>query len=297
MQIGVVGLGKMGAIVARRLLRAGHDVLGTDVDAERLAAVEGLRARGSLEALVEALERPRLLWLMLPSGAPLEGVVRALERRLELGDVVIDGGNSDHRDTLERAGRLASRGLGLLDVGVSGGVWGLEDGCGLLVGGDDELVRRAAPALDAVAAVDGWARIGPEGAGHYAKTVHNAVEYGVMQAYAEGYELLRAAPMDVDAGRTVEVWNAACSLRAWLLGHLAAVLADNPRLDGVPGWAGDSGQGRWAVERAVDAGVPVPAIAAAVFARFGSQRDASPAIQAIAALRERVGGHRPQVPA
>jgi 6-phosphogluconate dehydrogenase len=299
MQVGVVGLGKMGSIIARRLLRAAHDVSGTDLDRSQTAALEreGLVGRGSLEALVDGLQRPRLVWLMLPSGAAVEAVLDDLAALLQPGDVVVEGGNSDYRDSVERARRLARSGLALLDVGVSGGVWGLEDGCGLLVGGGSEQVARAAPAFDAVAAAGGWAHVGPAGAGHYAKMIHNAVEYGVMEAYAEGYELLRSAPMELDAARTVEVWNAACSIRAWLLGHLATVLASNPGLDGVASWVGDSGQGRWTVERAVGQGVPVPAIAAALFARFASQRDGSPAMQALAALREQVGGHRAQVPA
>jgi 6-phosphogluconate dehydrogenase len=299
MQVGVVGLGKMGAIVARRLLRGGHDVSGVDTDAAKTAALEadGLQVRPSLEALVAGLETPRLLWLMLPSGTPVEAVVRELESLLEPGDAVVEGGNSDFRDSLRRAEQLARGGLELLDVGVSGGIWGLEDGCGLLVGGTPEGVARSAAAFDSVAARDGWIHVGPAGAGHYAKMVHNAVEYGVMQAYAEGYELLRSAPMPVDAAGTVEVWSVACSIRAWLLEHLATVLGANPDLDGVPGRVGDSGQGRWAVEQAIDDGVPIPAIAAAMFARFGSQRDDAPAMRAIAALREQVGGHRPHVPA
>jgi 6-phosphogluconate dehydrogenase len=298
MQIGVVGLGKMGAIVARRLLRGGHDVLGFDLDPSRTTALlsEGMQASESAEALVARLATPRLIWLMLPSGAPVDAVIRSLEELLAPSDLVVEGGNSDHRRSIAHAERYASRGLGLLDVGVSGGVWGLDDGCGLLVGGPADQVRRAAPVFDAVAPADGWAHVGPAGAGHYAKMVHNAVEYGVMQAYAEGYELLRASPIEVDAVRTVEVWNTACSIRAWLLGHLATVLADNPRLDGVPGRASDSGQGRWAVQQAVEQGVPVPAIAAALFARYSSQRSTSPAAQAIAALRQQVGGHRAQVP-
>ena len=296
MQVGVVGLGKMGAIVARRLLGAGHAVAGTDTDPSRRGSLasDGVL---SLAELVAALPAPRVLWLMLPSGAPTAGVIGELQALLEPGDTVIEGGNSDFRDSLERVGALRARDVELLDVGVSGGIWGLENGAGLLVGGRDAAVARAAAAFDAVAAPDGWAHVGPPGAGHYAKMVHNAVEYGVMQAYAEGYELLRAAPMAIDAARTVQVWSEACSIRAWLLEHLAEVLERNPALDGVPAWVGDSGQGRWTVEQALQQGVPVPAIAAAVFARFGSRRDASPAMQAIAALREQVGGHAPRVAA
>jgi 6-phosphogluconate dehydrogenase len=258
-----------------------------------VAALEadGLAACRSLAALVDALAPPRTVWLMLPSGAPVDAVLAKLEGRLAPGDVVLEGGNSDFRRSQTHAKRLAARGVTLLDVGVSGGIWGLQDGCGLLVGGDEAAVARAAAAFDAVAAPDGWAHVGLAGAGHYAKMIHNAIEYGVMQAYAEGYELLTAAPVEIDAARTVATWNIACSIRAWLLGHLATVLADNPQLEGVPGRVGDSGQARWSVEQAVDLGVPVPAIAAALFARLGSQQAEAPAMQAIAALRRQVGGH------
>jgi 6-phosphogluconate dehydrogenase len=293
MHVGVVGLGKMGSIVARRLVRGGHMVAGFDLDGERSAELGSeLRACDSPEALVAALSAPRLIWLMLPSGAPVASALGDLTPLLEAGDVVVEGGNSDFRITAGHAAALAAHGVELLDVGVSGGIWGLDDGCGLLIGGDEGAVSLAAPAFDAVAARDGWAHVGPSGAGHYAKMVHNAIEYGVMEAYAEGYELLAAAPVPIDTTRTVAVWNVACSIRAWLLGHLAAVLADNPGLDGVPGRVGDSRQGRWSIEQAVDLGVPVPAIAAAVFARLGSQQDNAPAMQAIAALRQQVGGHR-----
>lgn len=293
MQVGLVGLGKMGAIVARRLLRGGHAVAGFDLEPARAAALkpDGLAAHGSLAALVEALAPPRMVWLMIPSGGPVGAVLAELEGRLEPGDVVLEGGNSDFRLSQVRAARLAGRGVALLDVGVSGGIWALDDGCGLLVGGDEAAVALAAPALVAVGAPDGWAHVGPSGAGHYAKMVHNAIEYGVMQAYAEGYELLTAAPIDVDPARTIATWNVACSIRAWLLGHLATVLAENPCLEGVPARVGDSGQGRWSVEQAVGLGVPVPAIAAAVFARLGSQQEEAPAMRAIAALRQQVGGH------
>jgi 6-phosphogluconate dehydrogenase len=293
MQVGVVGLGKMGGIVARRLLRAGHAVAGCDLEPARAAALtaEGLAAHGSLGQLVSALAPPRRLWLMLPSGAPVDAVLAELEGRLAPGDVVVEGGNSDFRRSRAHAHRWARGGAGLLDVGVSGGIWGLEDGCGLLVGGDEAAVRLAAPVFDAVAAPGGWAHVGPSGAGHYAKMVHNAIEYGVMQAYAEGYELLAAAPVPVDAAATVATWNVACSIRAWLLGHLAAVLAENPGLEGVPSRAGDSGQARWSVEQAVALGVPVPAIASALFARLGSQQADPPAMRAVAALRRQVGGH------
>jgi 6-phosphogluconate dehydrogenase len=289
----------MGAIVAQRLLRRGIEVGGFDIDPESMARAQaqGLQPSGSLEQLVASMTPPRLLWLMLPSGATVDAVIVALESLLGPSDIVVEGGNSDFERSLEHADRYRERGLALLDVGVSGGIWGLDDGCGLLVGGPPAVVERSAFAFDAVAAEGAWAHVGPSGAGHYAKMVHNAVEYAVMQAYGEGYELLRAAPMEIDAARTVAAWNAACSIRAWLLGHLAHVLAENPDLDGVPARAADSGQGRWSVHQAVGHGVPVPAIATALFARFASRQETSPALQAVAALRQQVGGHVPEVPA
>src|SRR5215207_3567092 len=219
-QIGLVGLGKMGSIIARRLLRAGHEVVGLDLNVDLTGALarEGLRGAHSLGALVDALSPPRLVWLMLPVGTPTEGVLAELEACLSRDDVVIEGANSNFEDTVKHVAHYAERGLGLVDVGVSGGIWGLEEGLGLLVGGDADLVARVSPAFEAIARHGGWAHVGPSGAGHYAKMVHNAVEYGVMQAYAEGYELLRAPAIDVDFARVLQVWNAACSVRGWLLG-------------------------------------------------------------------------------
>jgi 6-phosphogluconate dehydrogenase len=297
MQIGLVGLGKMGAIVARRLLRGGHAVVGHDLDGERGAALaaEGLDPAASLDELVERLEAPRVVWLMLPAGKATEHVAGALASRLSAGDVVIEAANSDPARAPVLAQRLAGDGVTLLDVGVSGGIWGLDHGAGLLVGGTEDDVERAAPAFDAVAAPGGWGHVGPVGAGHWAKMVHNAVEYGVMQAYAEGYELLGAGDVEVDVAKTLATWNIACSVRSWLLGHFADAVAANPSLDGVPAWVDDSGQGRWSVDAAVRAAVPVPVIAAALFARFGSRQQQAPAMQGIAAMRQQVGGHRPQV--
>jgi len=295
MQIGLIGLGKMGSNLAKRLLRGGHDVAGYDVASGAGADLdaEGLRRAGSLGDLLRALDAPRVVWVMLPPGAITSAALDELEGLLDEGDLVIEGGNSNFRDSLRHAARFAERGVGFLDVGVSGGIWGLEDGFGLLVGGDSGLVERAAPAFDAIAARDGWGHVGASGSGHYAKMVHNAVEYALMQAYAEGYELLRAN--DLDAPEVLGVWSTACSARSWLLDHLVAALRARPDLDGVQGFVEDSGMGRWALKEATDLAVPVPVMASALFARFASRQEESPAMQSLAALREQIGGHKAKV--
>jgi 6-phosphogluconate dehydrogenase len=295
MQIGLVGLGKMGSNIAKRLLRAGHDVVGFDLatDAGADLESEGLQRVASLGSLLDAAAAPRVLWVMLPPGAATSAALDELESLIGEGDLVIEGGNSNFHDSVRHAARYAERGAGFLDVGVSGGIWGLEDGFGLLVGGDAQLVERAAPAFDAVAAQDGWGHVGESGTGHYAKMVHNAVEYALMQAYAEGYELLKA--FDLDAAEVLGVWNTACSARSWLLGHLVAALQARPDLEGVHGYVQDSGMGRWALKEATDRGVPAPVISAALFARFASRQEESPAMQSLAALREQIGGHEAKV--
>jgi 6-phosphogluconate dehydrogenase len=295
MQIGLIGLGKMGSNVARRLLRAGHEVVGLDLAADAGAGLEaeGLRRADSLGALLRALPAPRVIWLMLPPGAATSTALGELEELVGKGDLVIEGGNSNFRDSLRHAARYAERGVGFLDVGVSGGIWGLEDGFGLLVGGDARLVERAAPAFEAIAARDGWGHVGESGTGHYAKMVHNAVEYALMHAYAEGYELLKA--FDLDAPEVLGVWATACSARSWLLDHFVAALRARPDLEGVQGYVEDSGMGRWALKEAVDRAVPVPVMSAALFGRFASRQEESPAMQSLAALREQIGGHKAKV--
>ena len=293
MRVGLVGLGKMGSLLAQRLLGAGHEVVGHDLDPGALATagLEPVRAAGSLEALAAALPAPRVVWVMLPAGAPTRAVLERLGDVLEPGDLVADGSNSNHHVSVGHAARLAERGVGFLDVGVSGGIWGLEGGFGLLVGGAPDMVESAAPVLDAIAAPGGWAHVGPSGAGHFAKTIHNGVEYALMQAYAEGFELLGASDLEVDVVGALDVWATACSARSWLLGHLVAALRADPGLEDVRGVVRDSGQGRWTLDEAVASGVPAPAIAAALFARFSSQHDDAPAMRALAALRRQIGGH------
>jgi 6-phosphogluconate dehydrogenase len=282
----------MGAKMAPRWTTAGLRVIGFDIDEQARRDLAGpIEVADSLAGLVGALLRPRIIWLMLPPGdATARGIVEVV-RLLEPGDLVVDGGNSDFRVSIRHAEELASRGIRFMDVGVSGGIWGYIDGYGVTAGGSREDFESIEPVLEALAAPGAYAHVGPMGAGHYAKMAHNAVEYAVMEAYAEGYELLRASELPVDVLSAIATWQAGCSIRSWLLGHFVDALRANPKLEGIPGSASDSGMGRWATEEALRLGVPIPAITAALFARFESRRPESPAIQAVAAMRRQVGGH------
>jgi 6-phosphogluconate dehydrogenase len=242
-------------------------------------------------AALDAPDQPRVAWSMVPAGDVTAATVAELAERLAPGDVVVDGGNANFRDSLARAEALAARGIGFVDCGTSGGVWGRDAGYALMVGGADEHVAAVAPLLEALAPPSGFAHVGPAGAGHFAKMVHNAVEYGMMQAFAEGYALLDAAPLPVDVPATLQSWQEGSVVRSWLLDLLVRALDERPGLEGVPAVASDSGEGRWAVTEAVAAGVPVPVTTAALFARFASQRPDDPALKAIAALRNQFGGH------
>jgi 6-phosphogluconate dehydrogenase len=286
MRIGMVGLGRMGRNMAERLRRHGHETVGYDANPETTEAA-------SLEALVRALDgdAPRVVWVMVPAGAPTNETVGALAGLLGEGDLVVDGGNTNYHDSLGHAARLAERGVRFVDAGVSGGIWGLTEGYCLMVGGEKRDVDLLAPILEALAPERGWAHVGPVGAGHLTKMVHNGVEYALMEAYAEGYELLRSAQLQVDVPATLQVWRRGSVVRSWLLDLLADEVAKDPALDGVRGWAEDSGEGRWTVKEAVDRAVPVPAIAAALFARFASRRPDAPSMKAIAILRNAFGGH------
>lgn len=293
--IGLVGLGRMGAGLAARWRAAGFDVHGVDRDAARAAAVAaatGLRPAASLAELVERLPAPRVVWVMVPAGAPTEAVLDELGERLAPGDVAIDGGNSDWRQTVARAARFAERGLTLVDAGTSGGVWGEREGYCLMIGGPEDAVARLAPVFAALAAPEGWAHVGPSGAGHYVKMVHNAVEYVLLQGYAEGMELLRAAPWPLPVGRVAELWRHGSVVRSWLLDLLAAALArEGDELAHLRGWVEDSGEGRWALETAVAHAVPTPALAAALFARFRSRQEDPYGAKILALLRHEFGGH------
>jgi 6-phosphogluconate dehydrogenase len=293
MRLGIVGLGRMGGNMAARLQRAGHEVVGfaTDPESREAAAGRGTEVADSLEALVAALQPPRIVWLMVPAGEATESTVTALGDLLNSEDLVVDGGNSHHTDSVRRAEALRERGVEFVDAGVSGGVWGLEEGYCLMVGGPEEAVERLRPALDALAPADGWAHVGPNGAGHFVKMVHNGIEYGLLQAYGEGFELLGASDYDMDLARVAEVWRRGSVVRSWLLDLLARALERSPDLSDVAGYVEDSGEGRWAVNAAIEEAVPAPATAMALFARFASRQDESFSDKVIAALRREFGGH------
>jgi len=289
MQLGLVGLGKMGGNMRERLRRAGHEVVGYD----RNRAVSDAR---SLADLVKKLDAPRVVWVMVPSGAPTRDTVAKLATLLDPGDLVIDGGNSRFTDDAENERLLRQKKVGYLDCGVSGGIWGLENGYGLMVGGSAANVRKAMPIFDALRPEgprdEGFVHAGKVGAGHYTKMVHNGIEYGLMQAYAEGYELLAKKDIVDNVPGAFKAWSRGTVVRSWLLDLMVAALEDNPTLEDVSDYTVDSGEGRWTVEEAVAEAVPMPVISAALFARFASRQDHSPALQAVAALRGQFGGHQ-----
>jgi 6-phosphogluconate dehydrogenase len=285
-KLGMVGLGKMGANMAARLGDAGHEVVGYDAFNHEASQV------GSLGELVAALDAPRVVWIMVPSGDPTQSTVDELAKLLAAGDVVIDGGNSNWRDSLRRGTALAESGIGFVDCGTSGGVWGKENGYSLMVGGDDAHVALVQPLFDALRPAEGgYAHVGPMGTGHFTKMVHNGIEYGLMQSYAEGYELLVRSGLGIDVPAALEAWQHGSVVRSWLLDLLVLALQQTPDLEGIAGVAKDSGEGRWTVLEAIDRGVATPAISAALYARFVSQVDDSVAMKAVAALRNQFGGH------
>jgi len=287
-QLGLVGLGRMGGNMRDRVRAAGHEVVGYDPRPE-------VSDVASLADLAVALTAPRVVWVMVPSGEPTRGTVRALAEVLEPGDLVIDGGNSRYTDDAPNAVLLDARGIGYLDVGVSGGIWGKENGYGLMAGGSAEHVARAMPVFDALRPEgpreEGFAHAGPVGAGHFAKMVHNGIEYGLMQAYAEGYELLSATELVTDVPGVLQAWSRGTVVRSWLLDLLVLALREDPGLAGLTDYVEDSGEGRWTIEEAIRHAVPLPVISAALFARFASRQESSPAMRAVAALRHQFGGH------
>jgi 6-phosphogluconate dehydrogenase len=285
MQLGLIGLGRMGGNMRERLRRAGHEIIGYDPNPD-VTDVPGLGQ------LVERLAAPRIVWIMVPVQFT-EPTIDQLKELLSAGDVVVDGGNSRFSDDPPRAQRLGERGIGYLDCGVSGGVWGLENGYALMVGGDAEHVAKVQPIFDALKPEGefGFVHAGPVGAGHYAKMVHNGIEYGMMHAYAEGYELLEASEYVTDVPGVVKSWREGTVVRSWLLDLLDRALDEDPKLSQLRGYADDTGEGRWTVEEAIRLAVPMNVIAASLFARFLSRQDDSPAMKAVAALRNQFGGH------
>jgi 6-phosphogluconate dehydrogenase len=286
MELGLIGLGKMGGNMAERLRRGGHTVVGYDRD-PALGDVK------SLEELVERLAAPRLVWVMVPAGAPTRETIERLGELLSPGDTVVDGGNSHYVDDQKHAEHLRARGIGFVDCGVSGGVWGLENGYALMVGGSEEDVARARPVFDTLKPEGeyGFVHSGEVGAGHFVKMVHNGIEYGMMQSLAEGYELIKASGIVKNTPETFRSWQEGTVIRSWLLDLLNRALAEDPELADIRGYAQDSGEGRWTIQAAVDHAVPLPAITASLYARFASRQDDSPAMKVIAALRNQFGGH------
>ncbi|WP_219415935.1 phosphogluconate dehydrogenase (NAD(+)-dependent, decarboxylating) [Pseudonocardia nigra] len=288
MQLGLIGLGRMGGNMRDRLRAAGHEVVGYDPRPE-VSDVE------SLEALAAALDAPRVVWVMVPSGEPTRSTVRALADTLDAGDLVIDGGNSRYTDDGPNAALLDEQGIGYIDCGVSGGVWGKDNGYGLMAGGAAEHIERAMPIFDTLRPEgpreEGFAHAGPVGAGHFSKMVHNGIEYGLMQAYAEGFELLSAADLITDVPAVLQAWSRGTVVRSWLLDLMVLALKEDPGLTSLDDYVEDSGEGRWTIEEAITHAVPLPVISAALFARFASRQDSSPAMRAVAALRQQFGGH------
>ena len=286
MKLGLIGLGKMGGNMRERLRRAGHTVVGFDHNPDISDAT-------SLADLVDQLEAPRVVWVMVPSGEPTRAVVQELGGLLASGDVIVEGGNSRWTDDQKHAAELAEHGIGYVDAGVSGGVWGLQNGYALMVGGEAEHVATVQPVFDALKpeGESGFVHAGPVGAGHFAKMVHNGIEYGLMQAYAEGYELLEAADVVNDVPGVIESWTQGTGIRSWLLDLLVLALREDPQLAEIKGFVQDSGEGRWTIEECINHAVPAPVMSAALFARFASRQEDSPAMKAVAALRNQFGGH------
>ncbi|HSL94594.1 MAG TPA: decarboxylating 6-phosphogluconate dehydrogenase [Thermoleophilia bacterium] len=294
MDVAMIGLGRMGANMARRLLRGGHRVVvynRTFARAEELAA-EGAEPVRELADVVAALAPPRVVWLMLPHGETTQQAIDELAPRLEPGDILIDGGNAFFKEDIARGTALAERGLRYLDVGTSGGVWGLEVGYCMMVGGERSAFEHVEPLLRTLAPPgDGYGHMGGHGAGHVVKMVHNGVEYGMMQAYGEGFELLEAAPWDLDLGQIAALWNNGSVVRSWLLELAADAFAEDPQLEGIRGYVEDTGEGRWTVEQSIELGVPLPVIAMSLYLRFRSRQDDSFSARVLAALRQEFGGH------
>ncbi len=297
MELAIIGLGKMGANMSRRLLRAGHRVVGvnrSDDITRQLADEEGLTPAFSVAEAVSMLEAPRVAWVMVPAGDPTEGIVQELAERLSAGDVVVDGGNSNYKDTIRRASQLKEKGIHYLDVGTSGGIWGLAEGYSMMVGGSDAAVAVLRPALETLAPGpdQGWGHVGPSGSGHYVKMVHNGIEYGMMQAYAEGFEILKAKKeFDLDLHQVSEIWRFGSVVRSWLLDLTARALAEDQDFESIQGYVPDSGEGRWTVFDSIDLDVPAPVITLALQMRFVSRQDESYAAKMLAAMRNQFGGH------
>ena len=293
MQLGFVGLGRMGLNMVTRLVRGGHEIVAYDRSAEAIARAESAGARGvaSLEALPAALTAPRVVWVMVPAGTPTESTIAALGNLLSAGDAIVDGGNTNFHDDVRRAEALSAKHIHYVDAGVSGGIWGLQEGYCLMVGGEADVCKRLEPIFLTLAPKDGYLHVGDHGAGHYVKMIHNGIEYGLMQAYAEGFELMHASAYTIDLAAVAALWNHGSVVRSWLLELAARALAEDAGLSGLEGYVEDSGEGRWTVQDAIERAVPLPVITAALFTRFRSREDNPFAERMLAALRNQFGGH------
>ena len=297
MKLAMIGLGKMGANMARRLIGGGHEVVGYNLETavtHTLATEVSLIPAYSLAEAVEKLEPPRVAWVMVPAGNPTESVITKLSNLLAAGELIVDGGNSNYKETMRRGQMLAEKGINFVDVGTSGGVWGLTEGYSMMVGGTETAVATLTPALKTLApgAELGWGHVGPSGAGHFVKMIHNGIEYGLMQAYAEGFEIMKAKEeFDLDLHQISEIWRFGSVVRSWLLDLTANALSNDGDLSNIKGYVPDSGEGRWTVQEAIDLDIPAPIITHSLFARFVSRQDDSFAAKLLAAMRNQFGGH------
>lgn len=293
MQLGFIGLGKMGLNMVTRLERGGHDVVAFDRSPEAVSKAEAVKASGvaSLDDLVKKLSSPRHVWVMVPAGDPTESTIASLSTLLSPGDAIVDGGNTNFHDDVRRARTLGEKQVHYVDAGTSGGIWGLTEGYCLMVGGEAEICKRLEPIFLALAPAGGYLHVGSHGAGHYVKMVHNAIEYGMMQAYAEGFELMQASPYKPDLAKVAELWDHGSVVRSWLLQLAARALAEDPSLAQLTGYVEDSGEGRWTLLEGIERSVPMPALTAALFTRFRSRQSNTFAERMLAALRNQFGGH------
>jgi len=293
MELGMIGLGRMGANMTERLVLGGHKVITYDRSAEAIQRVVDKGAVGahSLADFVKKLSLPRAIWLMVPSGDPVDQTIDQLLAGLAKGDVIIDGGNSNYKDSIRRAEKMKTHGMHFIDAGTSGGIWGLQNGYCMMVGGEKEIVGRLEPIFLTLAPKDGYLHAGPNGAGHFVKMVHNGIEYGMMQAYGEGFELLKAAPFDLDLAKVAHLWNQGSVVRSWLLELCESAFEKDPKLDAIKGYVEDSGEGRWTVIEAIERGVSATVLAHSLFARYASRQQDAFSNKVIAALRNEFGGH------
>ena len=293
MQLGMVGLGRMGANMTTRLQKGGHDVVAFDRNpaAVAAAAADGATAASSLAELASKLGTPKIVWIMVPSGKPTDETIDELIATLHSGDIIIDGGNTNYKEGLAAYDRAKTKGIALVDAGTSGGVWGLKEGYCLMVGGDDAAVAVCEPIFRTLAPENGYAHVGPPGAGHFSKMVHNGIEYGMLQAYGEGFEILEKSPYPFDLRQLSELWMHASVVRSWLLELAVLAFQEDPKLSKIRGYVDDTGEGRWTVQAAIDENVPAPVITLALLARFASRQDESFSAKVIAALRNQFGGH------